>query len=198
MTSYCSQQGAVRHGLPNGGQVPDHHGEETRLLSRMDPYRQTHPWMFARSQSTDFKIPIPKSITIFHDFFSFFPGVTRIAVCNKGCKNGGTCVKPNTCSCAPGYTGPSCESGITGNLSTVLEQKKKEENRESFFFLSPLLLSFVYTQTWTNAQRQAATFASKLVSTQPEVINVLVMTASNSRTTGDLANVHIMFRKIYI
>jgi hypothetical protein len=27
---------------------------------------------------------------------------------------------------------------------------------------------------------------------------VLVMTASNSRTTGDLANVHIMFRKIYI
>ena len=140
MTSYCSQQGAVRHGLPNGGQVPDHHGEETRLLSRMDPYRQTHPWMFARSQSTDLKIPIPKSITIFHDLFFFFLGVTRIAVCNKGCKNGGTCVKPNTCSCAPGYTGPSCESGITGNLSTVVEQKKMKKIVNHFLFsLSPLL-----------------------------------------------------------
>lgn len=52
VTSYCSPQGAVRHGLPYGGQVPDHHGEKTRLLSRMDSRRQTHPWMFARSQST--------------------------------------------------------------------------------------------------------------------------------------------------
>ncbi|XP_046644304.1 epidermal growth factor-like protein 7 isoform X2 [Daphnia pulicaria] len=34
------------------------------------------------------------------------------AVCSKGCKNGGTCVKPNTCNCAPGYTGPSCESDL--------------------------------------------------------------------------------------
>ncbi|KAI9564257.1 hypothetical protein GHT06_007995 [Daphnia sinensis] len=34
------------------------------------------------------------------------------AVCNKGCKNGGTCVKPNVCTCAPGYTGPSCESDL--------------------------------------------------------------------------------------
>ena len=148
MTSYCSQQGAVRHGLPNGGQVPDHHGEETRLLSRMDPYRQTHPWMFARSQSTDLKIPIPKSITIFHDLFFFFLGVTRIAVCNKGCKNGGTCVKPNTCSCAPGYTGPSCESGITGNLSTVVEQKKMKKIVNhflfSFFSLSSLVVLRVY------------------------------------------------------
>ena len=51
------------------------------------------------------------------------------------------------------------------------------------------------TQTWTNVQRRAAIFASKRVSTQPEVINVPVMTASNSKTMGDLANVYIMFRE---
>lgn len=62
----------------------------------------------------------------------------------------------------------------------------------------PPCLNCCRTQTWTNAQRRAATFASKLVSTQPEVINVPVTTASNSRTTGDLANVYIMFPKIYI
>ncbi|EFX77221.1 hypothetical protein DAPPUDRAFT_247979 [Daphnia pulex] len=44
--------------------------------------------------------------------------------CLQGCKNGGTCVKPNTCNCAPGYTGPSCESGIVGNLSTVSNEQK--------------------------------------------------------------------------
>ena len=80
--------------------------------------------------------------------FFFFLGVTRIAVCNKGCKNGGTCVKPNTCSCAPGYTGPSCESGITGNLSTVVEQKKMKKIVNhflfSFFSLSSLVVLRVY------------------------------------------------------
>ena len=32
------------------------------------------------------------------------------AVCNSGCYNGGTCVSPNTCSCASGWTGRSCRT----------------------------------------------------------------------------------------
>lgn len=61
-----SRQGAVRHDLPNGGQVPDHHGEEARVLSRMDPHGQTHPRLLARSQST-----ILISV-LFASFFSYF------------------------------------------------------------------------------------------------------------------------------
>ena len=33
------------------------------------------------------------------------------AVCTFGCYNGGTCVSPNTCSCASGWTGRSCRTG---------------------------------------------------------------------------------------
>ena len=29
-----------------------------------------------------------------------------------GCQNGGTCSAPNTCSCAPGWTGTQCADGI--------------------------------------------------------------------------------------
>jgi len=34
-----------------------------------------------------------------------------IAQCTNGCQNGGTCILPDTCTCAPGWTGTSCETG---------------------------------------------------------------------------------------
>ena len=33
------------------------------------------------------------------------------AVCSSGCYNGGTCVSPNTCSCASGWMGVDCRTG---------------------------------------------------------------------------------------
>ncbi|XP_078597010.1 E-selectin-like [Branchiostoma floridae x Branchiostoma japonicum] len=32
-----------------------------------------------------------------------------IAICSHGCPNGGTCIRPNVCSCRPGYNPPRCE-----------------------------------------------------------------------------------------
>ena len=32
------------------------------------------------------------------------------AVCTSGCYNGGTCVSPNTCSCASGWMGVDCRT----------------------------------------------------------------------------------------
>lgn len=34
------------------------------------------------------------------------------AVCKFSCKNGGTCTKPNTCTCLPGFTGKYCEIDV--------------------------------------------------------------------------------------
>lgn len=33
------------------------------------------------------------------------------AVCSSNCYNGGICTAPNTCLCAPGWTGPTCAIG---------------------------------------------------------------------------------------
>ncbi|KAJ6665410.1 hypothetical protein lerEdw1_003250, partial [Lerista edwardsae] len=34
------------------------------------------------------------------------------AVCNPVCLNGGTCIRPNTCACPPGFFGPHCQSAF--------------------------------------------------------------------------------------
>ena len=39
-------------------------------------------------------------------WFNFY-----IAICNKSCLNGGTCIAPEKCSCKPGYTGEQCAAG---------------------------------------------------------------------------------------
>lgn len=33
------------------------------------------------------------------------------AICSFNCYNGGICTAPNTCLCAPGWTGPTCTVG---------------------------------------------------------------------------------------
>ena len=33
------------------------------------------------------------------------------AVCSVSCQNGGTCDRPNHCTCRPGFTGSQCQSG---------------------------------------------------------------------------------------
>ena len=35
-----------------------------------------------------------------------------VAVCPQGCYNGGSCVSPGRCSCAPGWSGDDCKTGI--------------------------------------------------------------------------------------
>ena len=40
-------------------------------------------------------------------FYNNFP-----AICSPQCANGGTCTKPNTCSCTSGWTGSTCNKGL--------------------------------------------------------------------------------------
>ena len=40
-------------------------------------------------------------------FYNNFP-----AICSPQCANGGTCTKPNTCSCNSGWTGSTCNKGL--------------------------------------------------------------------------------------
>lgn len=53
-----------------------------------------------------------------------------LAVCNPYCENGGTCEKPNKCSCPKNYDGPSCQNLIVpkychGFPNTPMNTKKK-------------------------------------------------------------------------
>lgn len=53
-----------------------------------------------------------------------------LAVCNPYCENGGTCEKPNKCSCPKNYEGPSCQNLIVpkychGFPNTPMNSKKK-------------------------------------------------------------------------
>lgn len=41
------------------------------------------------------------------------------AICKQSCKNGGKCVKPDMCSCPPGFTGRHCELDV----NECLEEK---------------------------------------------------------------------------
>ena len=36
--------------------------------------------------------------------------------CSKGCGSGGTCIGPDKCLCALGYSGDSCEAGEYFNI----------------------------------------------------------------------------------
>ncbi|XP_069705205.1 epidermal growth factor-like protein 7 [Periplaneta americana] len=44
------------------------------------------------------------------------------AVCTQQCLNGGSCVKPDTCVCLPGYTGKRCETDIDECLDKPCDQ----------------------------------------------------------------------------
>lgn len=38
--------------------------------------------------------------------------ISRTAVCNQKCTNGGRCLNPGICSCPPGFVGESCEKDL--------------------------------------------------------------------------------------
>jgi len=48
------------------------------------------------------------------DMYTFWVWYVQstVAVCSQGCYNGGTCVSPGRCSCATGWTGYNCKTGI--------------------------------------------------------------------------------------
>ena len=58
-----------------------------------------------------------------------FHSVDKDECLSNPCQNGGKCedeINSYTCTCAPGYTGHDCETGITNNL------KIKKESFNSF------------------------------------------------------------------
>ncbi|XP_055076971.1 protein kinase C-binding protein NELL1-like [Periophthalmus magnuspinnatus] len=48
-------------------------------------------------------------------------GTVCRAFCEEGCQSGGTCVAPNTCLCASGFTGPNCETDIDECSDTLVK-----------------------------------------------------------------------------
>ena len=44
--------------------------------------------------------------------YGFAPGMPPSPVCAAPCVNGGQCTAPNTCTCLPGYAGPTCATDI--------------------------------------------------------------------------------------
>lgn len=54
-------------------------------------------------------------------YFSLDPFfLSRAAVCENGCQNGGRCIGPNRCACVYGFTGPQCERGERSSLLLCL------------------------------------------------------------------------------
>ena len=68
------------------------------------------------------------------------------AICTGGCKNGGTCILPETCSCVPGWTGQYCETGmymvIWGISQMPLETLFKSHCQINFLQVSCLFTLF--------------------------------------------------------
>ena len=52
-----------------------------------------------------------------------------IAVCSSGCYNGGRCIRPNTCLCASGWTGPTCSTGILRMQCQYLSLRRDLDQR---------------------------------------------------------------------
>jgi len=45
-------------------------------------------------------------------------GEACLPVCDTGCDNGGSCISPSLCSCAPGFTGSHCQDDVDECLSS--------------------------------------------------------------------------------
>lgn len=53
-----------------------------------------------------------KSLKLFELQKLFLRNYQFSAICKHPCKNGGKCVKPDTCSCSSGFTGRYCELDV--------------------------------------------------------------------------------------
>ncbi|XP_065928964.1 epidermal growth factor-like protein 7 isoform X2 [Magallana gigas] len=56
---------------------------------------------------------ITKESILLFEYLTLLLFVTISAICSPACQNGGTCVQPNVCSCAPGWNGTFCESPLS-------------------------------------------------------------------------------------
>ena len=54
---------------------------------------------------------IPVSIALILMFFNSDYFFVYLAKCKGGCRNGGTCIDPDTCHCQPGFQGTNCRQG---------------------------------------------------------------------------------------
>ena len=70
---------------------------------------------------------------LFYWFYSIF-SINFAAKCKGGCKNGGTCIAPDTCQCQSGFEGINCQrrksSLVKKNFSNYkLTQKMQKKSK---------------------------------------------------------------------
>ena len=71
------------------------------------------------------------------------------AVCTRRCRNGGTCTAPNTCTCAPGWSGSRCTKGkLLLARQTFLSSKAEIFRDASFDPLKPRFCSKSISLMW--------------------------------------------------
>ena len=71
------------------------------------------------------------------------------AVCTSPCQNGGTCTAPNTCTCAPGWSGSQCTTGtLLLARQTFLSSKAEIFRDASFDQLTPCFCSKSISLMW--------------------------------------------------
>ena len=66
--------------------------------------------VFSKTVQTIFENTLV-SIALILMFFNSDYFFVYLAKCKGGCRNGGTCIDPDTCHCQPGFQGTNCRQG---------------------------------------------------------------------------------------
>ena len=93
-------------------------GVTTGVLCCRKKNRKTGEQTFKGSFYQKFIISVKKNhilmaVVLWIFSFGFCTAIIKqkTPVCSAKCQNGGTCIRPNVCQCAPGYKGATCHIG---------------------------------------------------------------------------------------
>ena len=67
--------------------------------------------MNSTEQTQPIEITFNRYMCVVLSFYTTVYNVILAAICHVGCRNGGTCIKPDTCQCPYGHSGRYCGTG---------------------------------------------------------------------------------------